>query len=73
MKKEAIPKQALKQKRFHEHFCLDRHNDMEDWVITSIDSDNTLKKLKRKELYWMYKIKTYAPYGLNERNVYEAL
>ena len=67
MNKEAVPKQALKQKRFHEHYCSDRHNGIEDWVTTLIDSADTLK-----ELYWMYKLKTYAPYGLNERDVYEA-
>ena len=70
--KETVPKQALKQKRFHEHYCSDRHNDREDWVITLIDSAGTLKELGRKELHWMYKLKTYAPYGLNERDVYEA-
>ena len=60
--KEAVPKQALKQKRFHEHYCSDRHNGIEDWVITLIDSVDTLKELRRKEeLYWMYKLKTYAP------------
>ena len=53
--KEAVPKQALKQKRFHEHYCSDRHNDIQDWVITLIDSADTLKELRRKELYWMYK------------------
>ena len=31
--KVAVPKQALKQKRFHEHYCSDRHNGTEDWVI----------------------------------------
>ena len=72
MNKEAVPKQALKQKRFHEHYCSDRHNGIEDWVITLIDSADTLKELKRKEFYWMYRLKTYAPYGLNERDVYEA-
>ena len=36
--KEAVPKQALKQKRFHEHYCSDRHNGIEDSVITLIDS-----------------------------------
>ena len=72
VKKEAVPKQALKQKRFDEHYCSDRHNGIEDWVIALTDSANTLKELRRKELYWMYKLKTYAPYGLNERNVYEA-
>ena len=70
--KDVVPKQALKQKRFHEHYCPDRHNGIEDWVITLIDSANTLKELRRKELYWMYRLKTYAPYGLNERDVYEA-
>ena len=32
--KEAVPKQTLKQKRFHEHYCSDRHNGIEVWVIT---------------------------------------
>ena len=66
--KEAVPKQALKQKRFHEYYCSDRHNGLEDWVITLIDSASTLSELRRKELYWMYKLKTYASYGLNERS-----
>ena len=70
--KEAVPKQALKQKHFHEHYCSDKHNGIEDWVITLIDSANTLTELRRNELYWMYKLKTYAPYGLDERDVYEA-
>ena len=67
--KEPVPKQALKQKRFHERYCSDRHNDIEDWVITLIDSADTLKELRKKELYWMYKLKTYSPCGLNERDV----
>ena len=70
--KETFPKQALKHKRFHEHYCSDRLNGTVDWVITLIEGADTLKELRRKELYWMYKLKTYAPYGLNERNVYEA-
>ena len=72
VKKVAVPKQALKQQHFHEHYCSDGHNGIEDWVITLIDSADTLKELRKKELYWMYKLKTYAPYGLNERDVYEA-
>ena len=52
MSKEAVPKQALKQKRFHEHYCPDSHNVIEDWVITLIDSADTLKELRRKKLYW---------------------
>ena len=50
----------------------DRHNGIEDWVITLIVSADTLKELRREELYWVYKLKTYAPYDFNERDVYEA-
>ena len=49
--KEAVPKQAVKEKRFHEHYGSDRHNGIEDSVITLIDSADTLKKLGTKELY----------------------
>ena len=70
--KEAVPKQALKQKRFHEHYCSDRHNGIQDWVITLIDSADTLKELRNKELYWMYKLNSNAPYDLKERLICEA-
>ena len=71
--KEAVQKQALKQKRFHEHYCSNRHKSIEDWVVTLIGSADTIKELRRKEMYWMYKLKTYASYGLKERDVYEAI
>ena len=50
VKKKAVPKQALKQKRFHKNYCSDKHNAIEDWVITLIDSADTLKELRRKEV-----------------------
>ena len=34
VKKEAVPKQALKQKRFAEHYCSDRHNGINDILST---------------------------------------
>ena len=43
------------------------------YKIGLLDSADTLKELRKKELYWMYKLKTYAPYGFNKRDVYEAL
>ena len=49
--KEAVPKQALKRKRFHEHYCLVRNIGIEDWVNILIDSTDTLKELRRKEMY----------------------
>ena len=38
--------------------CSDRHNGIQDWVITLIDSADTLKELRKKELHRMYKLKT---------------
>ena len=43
MNKEAVPKQGLKQKRFHEHYFSDRHNGIENWTIILIDSADTLQ------------------------------
>ena len=60
------------KKRFHEHYCSDRHSGIEDWVITLIDRADTLKELRRKELYWMYRLKTYAPYSRYKGDIYEA-
>ena len=69
--KEAVPKQALEQIHFYEHYCSNRHNGRKDWVITLINCEDNLKELRRKELYSMYKLKTYSRYSLNERDVYE--
>ena len=70
--KKKVRKQALKQKRFHKHYCSDRHNGIEYWVITLIDSADTLVS-RTKELYWMHKLKSYTSWGFHERDVYEAL
>ena len=43
LNKRAVPKQALKQKRFHEHYCSDGHNGIEYWMITLIDGADILK------------------------------
>ena len=41
-------------------------------IMTLVDSAGTSKELKKKELYWIYKLKTCALYGLKERDAYEA-
>ena len=46
--KEAVPKQALKQKRFHEHYCSERHHGIQDWAVALIDSADTLKEKQGK-------------------------
>ena len=48
------------------------HNGICNWDITIIDHAETVKSLRQKELYWYHKLKTYAPFGLNERDVYAA-
>ena len=70
--KRGSSKASPKKARFHKHYCSDTHNGTEDWVITLIDSAETLKDLRRKELYWMYRLKTYALSSLNERDTYVA-
>ena len=48
--KVAVPKQALKQQHFHEHYCSDRqwHTRLGYYLIVLIDSADTLKELRRK-------------------------
>ena len=72
MHKKEVLKQVLKQKSFHEHYCTESHTGIEGWVIILIDKADTIKEFRKKELDWMYKLKTYAPCGINERDVYEA-
>ena len=45
--KDAVPKQGLEQKHFHEHYCSDTHNSIQYRVITLIDSADTLKEPRR--------------------------
>ena len=45
---------------------------MEDLIITIFNKAETEKKLKERQVYWLYKIKTYAPQRLSEQEMYEA-
>ena len=67
-----IPKEALKQKNFHEHFCSDNHNGIQDWVITLIEQVDDEKFLRQRELFWAHKLDTIYPNGLNQREIYAA-
>ena len=71
-KEQILSNQARNQKRFHEYYLQNDHNGICDWEITIIDHAETVKSLRQKELYWYHKLKTYAPFGLNERDVYAA-
>ena len=54
------------QEKFHLHFCGEGHKGIEDWDIRLIDSAHSEKALRKKELFWQYKLKTFHPDGLNE-------
>ena len=62
----------LKQKLFHEHFCSDDHNGIQDWVITLIEQVDDEKFLRQRELFWAHKLDTFYPNGLNQREIYAA-
>ena len=73
LSKDVRQHEACNQKRFHKHYLQNDHNGICDWEITIIDHAEIIDKaLRQKELYWYHKLKTYAPFGLNERDVYAA-
>ena len=63
--KKEVPKEALKQKIFHEHFCSDDHNGMQDWVITLIKQVDDEKFLRQREILWAHKLDTFYSNHLN--------
>ena len=71
-KEQILSNQGRNQKRFHEHYLQNDHNRISAWEVTIIDHAEMVKSLRQKELYWYHKLKTYALYGLNECDVYDA-
>ena len=71
-KEQILSNQACNQKRFHKHYLQNDHDEICDWEITIIDHAETVKSVRQKELYWCHKLKTYAPFGLNELDLHAA-
>ena len=71
-KEQILSNKAPNQKCFYKHYLQNEHNRICDWEITIIDHAETVKSLKQKELYRYHELKTYAPFGLNGRDVYAA-
>ena len=67
-----IKKSKLKQKLFHEHYCSEGHQGIENWSVTLIDQVEDLDSLRKKKLYWINRLNNWALNGLNVREVYEA-
>ena len=66
-----IKKSDLKQKLFHEHYCSEGHQGIENWSAALIDQVEDLASLRKDEVYWINRLNTWAPNGLNVREVYE--
>ena len=67
-----IKKSELKQKLFHKHYCSEGHQGIENWSVALTDQVEDLDLLRKKELYWINRLNTWAPNGLDVREVYEA-
>ena len=63
-------KRKVSQQRFHEHYGQHSHNGIDDWQFTLIEQCETHKQLKERETFWQHRLKTFYPYGLNEKKEY---
>ena len=61
-----------KSELFHEHYCSEGHQGIENWSVTLIDQVEDLDSLRKKKLYWINRLNTWAPNDLNVREVSEA-
>ena len=63
-------KHKVSQKRFHENYEQHSHNGIDDWQFTLIEQCETHEQLKEREKFWQHRLKTFYPYGLNEKKEY---
>ena len=57
----------IPQANFFSHFFEAGHNGKFDVTIKIIDGAENVFSLRRKELFWQYRLGTFLPRGLNER------
>ena len=57
----------IPQASFFGHFFENGHNGKFTVKIKVIDGAEDVYSLRRKELYWQYRLETFSPKGLNER------
>ena len=57
------------QQHIHEHFDLPDHNAFSDFNFILIDQGSDLNSVRKRERFWQYKLKTFLPEGLNDREV----
>ena len=59
----------MSQTALHSHFSQEGHNGVADFSFKIIDGADSLNEVRKKESFWQYKLKTFLPDGLSERNV----
>ena len=59
---------SVPQAKLFEHFCQEGHKGIEDWSFVLIDQARTKEHLVKKELFWQYQLRVFAPEGLNIRD-----
>ena len=64
------PGKVIAQAALFEHFCAEDHHGMEDWSFNIIDPADALKRVKKREWFWQYKLDSFSPRGLNDRDVH---
>ena len=54
---------------FLENYCSEDNQRIENWCVTLIDQVEDLDLLRKKELYWINRLNTWAPNGFDIREV----
>ena len=60
----------VSQQRFHEYYSQHSHDGIDDWQFTLIGQCETHEQIKERETFWQHRLKTFYPYGLNEKKEY---
>ena len=60
----------IRQKHFHNHYCLDGYLGIDDWHFTLFEQCETYKQLKETETFWQQRLETFYPLGLNQKEEY---
>ena len=63
------PGKDIPQAGLFEHFLQADHHGMEDWSFQIIDQADSLKRVRERESFWQFKLNSFIPNGLNDREV----
>ena len=61
---------TVPQQELHIHFDEPGHNGFDDFEFTLIDQGSDLNSVRKREMFWQYKLNTFIPHGLNECEVF---